>query len=97
MEDLNLKIMLKLLNYLLGTFIIVLSFYLFYKKSNITPLYIALAIITAGPLEDILVRVIKSTKNIPPDKKREYLMLVDQLTSVGFLIFLLLAIITSSH
>jgi len=96
MDDKDLKNSLKLLNYILGAIIALFSFYLYYKKRNTVPVLITLAIIVAGPLEDIMYQIIMYKKNIPPEKKKEYFMLVDQLTSAGFLIFLLLAIITSS-
>lgn len=97
MKDEHIELPLLLSNYILGTLIIGFSLYVYYYKKNTVPLYITLAIVIAGPIEDILVYLIKSTGHIPDYQKRKYILLIDQLTSLGFLFFLLLAIIESSR
>ncbi len=96
MRDLDLEGGLKFLNYVLGTVIVLLSLFLYLKKGSRVPAYITLAIITAGPLEDVLTAMIKHDQNLSSKKKKKYLTLVDQLTSIGFLTFLLLAILASA-
>lgn len=96
MKDEYIEFPLLLSNYILGTLIVGFSLYIHYYKKNNVPLYITLAIIIAGPIEDILAYLIKSTEHIPNYQKRRYIMLIDQFTSLGFLFFLLLAIIESS-
>ncbi|MBA1333646.1 MAG: hypothetical protein HPY66_0039 [Firmicutes bacterium] len=46
-------------------------------------------------MEDVLVNSIQSNNGIPKSKKERYIALVDQSTSLGFLVFLLLAVINS--
>lgn len=96
MDNMQFEKSLVVLNYLLGLSIFSLSLYLYYSKKNVVPLYITLAVIIAGPLEDLLVLLVESSKGLSPDKKKKLVCLVDQLTSLGFLIFLLLAVIESS-
>ncbi|MGI6703029.1 MAG: hypothetical protein ACOX42_03210 [Clostridia bacterium] len=81
---------LNLMNYALGIAIgsVALSEYKHHR--NTTPMLIILAVIIAGPLEDLLVRVIQE-KPIPGHEKERAIKLVDQLTSLGFMLFLLLA------
>ncbi|WP_422446395.1 hypothetical protein [Thermoanaerobacterium sp. DL9XJH110] len=85
-KEKELRSVLTAFNYLLGIAITVFSVEFFLKKGAVAPLYITAAIIIAGPLEDFLVSVVK------PEQR----WLVDQLTSVGFMIFLLLAVLESA-
>lgn len=75
-----------LLNYALGISIGITSIKLFTRKSLIAPIYITLAIIVVGPIENLLMRLVK-----PEDR-----WIVDQITSVMFLILLLLAVLELS-
>jgi hypothetical protein len=86
--------LLSLVNYALGISIGGVAILEYKKHRNITPLLIILAVVIAGPLEDLLVRVIEE-KPIPDKKKEKGIMLVDQLTSLGFMLFLLLAALDS--
>jgi hypothetical protein len=86
--------LLSLVNYTLGISIGGVAIYEYKKHKNITPLLIILAVVIAGPLEDLLVRVIEE-KPIPDQEKEKGIMLVDQLTSLGFMLFLLLAALDS--
>jgi hypothetical protein len=84
---------LSLLNYAVGVLIGYVSLSFYFKYKSVAPLYITLAIIIGGPLEDILVQFVKSLDGVPHQKKKEYLTMVDQFTSLGFLLFLLLAVL----
>ncbi len=90
MERDNLLHHLSLINYALGISIGAVAVTEYKSHRNITPLLIILAVIIAGPLEDFLVEVIEK-KPIPAPSKERGIQLVDQLTSMGFLLFLLLA------
>lgn len=92
----DLKFLFFLSNYILGAVLVFLSLKFFYSKKSVAPLYISFAVIIAGPLEDMLVDFVNSLPNIPPNKRKTYLWLVDQVTSLGFLIFLIIAVIESS-
>jgi hypothetical protein len=83
MSRAQLRTFFTLLNYALGISIGITSIKLFTKKSLIAPIYITLAIIVVGPIENLLMRLVK-----PEDQ-----WIVDQLTSVMFLILLLLAVL----
>gem|GEM_PF-938729 len=96
MEDLNIRFPLFLINYALGIAIVGFTVYSFSTEKTKIPLYITAAIITAGPLEDILYYIVKRSDKIPPDKKEEYLILIDYITSLVFMVFLLLAVIEST-
>lgn len=85
---------LSLVNYVLGISIGGVAVYEYKKHRNITPLLIILAVVIAGPLEDFLVRMVEE-KPIPDKEKEKGVMLVDQLTSLGFMFFLLLAALHS--
>jgi len=74
--------LLRLMNFGMGVLTILYSFSLFFGKKSLTSLYIAAAIITAGPIEDLLMR------RVSP----KYRPVIDQLTSLGFLVFLFLAL-----
>lgn len=86
---------LSLLNYGLGGLIGLISLISLIKHKSVVPIFITFAIIIAGPLEDVLVNSIQSNNGIPKNKKESYVALVDQTTSLGFMVFLLLAAINS--
>jgi hypothetical protein len=68
---------LKIFTTLLGAVIVMEGLYKAFKFQSITALYISLVIIIVGPIEDLL----NNNTNLP-----EYI--IDQLTSIAFLIFL---------
>lgn len=83
---------LKFLNYVIGTAVVVGSLYLFFAWNKIIPLYIALAVLAAGPFEDFLSFLVK--QYFTSSKKNDdsvYLKIVDYSTSLIFLILLGLA------
>jgi len=86
MTNSQLKTALTLLNYTLGAVITVTSISLFAERGLVAPLYITAAILIVGPIENLLMGVVK-----PEDR-----WIVDQLTSVAFLILLLLAVLELS-
>lgn len=86
-RDIELGHAIGFMNIALGTAIIIISLDSYFKSKTLVPVYIMSAIIIAGPLEDILMKLVK-----PEDR-----WIVDQITSIGFLIFLLLAVIESAE
>ncbi|MDD2573741.1 MAG: hypothetical protein WCS98_01650 [Bacillota bacterium] len=94
MEKDNTLYFLNLINYALGIAIGAVALSEFKHHRNKTPLLIILAVVIAGPLEDFLVRMIQE-KPIPGHQKEWGIKLVDQLTSLGFMLFLLLAALDS--
>lgn len=84
----------KLLNYSLGTIIVLNGFYIYFATDEILPLYLALAIIIAGPLEDFLIACIQRSPALSPADKEKYASIVDNTTSLAFLSLLGLAILT---
>ncbi|MTI80805.1 MAG: hypothetical protein FH758_07970 [Firmicutes bacterium] len=87
----------KILNYLLGTAVVVASFCIYYVTKEIIPLYIGLAIITAGPLEDLLIAFIKKSPSFSSDDKELYSKIVDYATSLAFLVLLGLAVLKTIY
>jgi len=85
---------LSLVNYALGISIGGVALYEYKRHRNITPMLIILAVVIAGPLEDFLVHMVEE-KPLPAGKKERCIQLVDQLTSLGFMLFLLLAALNS--
>jgi len=83
MSDEQLKTLLNLLNYTLGIIISLFSIKLYTKRELTAPLYITCAIIVAGPIENLLMSMVSP---------KEW-WIVDGITSILFLIFLLLAVL----
>jgi len=82
-----------LLNLFMGTIVVFTGFYKYsINRYNLIPLYIALAIIIVGPVEDLLNKLINKM-SISDDKRKLYSKMVDLLTSLAFLILLWLVII----
>lgn len=79
---------LKILNYSFGTAVVVSSLYFYFTQNKTVPLYIALSIIIAGPLEDYLISYIQNSPSILPGNKERYKKIVDNTTSLAFLILL---------
>lgn len=69
----------KLISHLLGTVVVLEGLHEFITDESKIGLYIALAIIVVGPLEDLLNNISGSA---------EWRELVNQLTSIAFLVFL---------
>lgn len=80
------------LNYLLGIAVVIPALFVYFTKARKIPLYIALAIITAGPLEDLWIANIKKSSLLSPVEKEQYTKIVDNITSMAFLVFLGLAV-----
>lgn len=79
----QLKTIFVLLNYTLGIIIAAVSIMLFAKRELVAPLYITAAIVVVGPIENLLMAMVR----------QEERWIIDQITSVIFLIFLLLAVL----
>ncbi len=86
----------KVLNYLLGTTVVVSAFYTYVTKNETIPLYVALAIIAAGPLEDLLIAYINRSPSLSPGDKEQYKKFVDSTTSLTFLVLLGLVVLESN-
>lgn len=82
----NLLLFLKALTFLIGGQSILLSWYYSWKSGSPGPLYITKAIIIAGPLETFLQKWAED--HLPPEKAQEMVLLVDYLTSFGFILLL---------
>jgi hypothetical protein len=79
--------MLKLLGIMLGAAVVAWGLIRFVMGGSVAPLFISLAIIIAGPIEDLLTFWVK--KHGRTEKKRSTLVqIVDLTTSIGFLICL---------
>ncbi|TYP58741.1 hypothetical protein [Thermosediminibacter litoriperuensis] len=85
METEDLLVLLRLMNFGMGILTVLFSFRLFFKNKSLFPLFIAAAIITAGPVEDLIM------SRVSPEQRP----VIDQLTSLGFLVFLFLALLSS--
>lgn len=80
-------------NLLIGAVVVLAALIEFtVDRSDKTPLYIALAIIVVGPVEDLLNKLLDRIA-IPENQRRLYKKMVDQLTSLIFLILLGLIVI----
>ena len=95
MNETHIPLPLFIINYILGILLVIISFSRYIKKKARAPLYISSAVVLAGPLEDILVDMVNTDPHIPPITKKQYIILIDQLTSMGFLLFLILAVLES--
>ena len=76
MTNEQLKSVFVILNYTLGILITIISLRLLTKKGFLAPIYITAAIITVGPIENLLMKIVK-----PEDR-----WIVDQITSIVFYI-----------
>jgi len=81
----NLKSMLYLTNFFLGALIFILSIFYLIKNKSVVPYLISFGILLVGPVEDALMKM------VAPDDR----WIIDQLTSIGMLIFLLSAVVQS--
>ncbi|MDI3481221.1 MAG: hypothetical protein PWQ97_876 [Tepidanaerobacteraceae bacterium] len=87
MENNELKTLLTLANYFLGALIFIFSIGFYFKNKSLAPLFILLAIIVVGPVENLLMKM------APPKDRWK----VDQLTSLGMLVLLLTAVFQSQN
>lgn len=88
MNDETINYGLKILNYYFGGLVVLTGLYKYStNKQNRIPLYVALAIIIVGPVENILNSLVKSMA-ISSAKQKVYHEMVDQATSLTFLILL---------
>ncbi|GEA16526.1 hypothetical protein E308F_27720 [Moorella sp. E308F] len=79
------------LSYLLGTIVVIECFAKLLSGRSRIPLYIALAIIIVGPVEDLINAFIEKNK-IWRQERKFYKELVNQITSIAFLILMELSI-----
>lgn len=80
---------LRVLNYIIGTIVLVAGFLGFLVSRSPVPLLLALALTAVGPVEDILSKKLHLNKVDPVETKE----LVNQSTSLTFVILLLAAIL----
>jgi hypothetical protein len=83
------------LNTVLGTGVVFFSLHLYHTRGEEVPLYIALAIIIAGPVEDFLVEYVNGIPSLPPEQRKSYIQIIDKSTSLAFLTFLGMAVLCS--
>lgn len=80
------------INYLLGSTVVLSALFIYLKKGKTAPLYIALAIIIAGPLEELLIAYAKRSPALSPVDKEQHVKMIDNITSMAFLMLLGLAV-----
>jgi len=83
---------LQLFNYILGTTVVAAALISYVNTNKKIPLRIALAIIIAGQLEGFLKFYIKNSPSLSPNDKEKYIEMIDNITSLAFLILLGLAV-----
>jgi hypothetical protein len=84
------KRLLYVLGVVLGIFQILFGFYRFWADKVVPALFISLATVIAGPLEDILKAEVRRRRHLP--RQEPAVELVDLATSVAFMICLIIAI-----
>jgi hypothetical protein len=82
---------LKYFNYFFGICLLIAGLYGFLFRNSITALLLALALAVVGPIEDILNKKLR-LPNVDPAQTKE---LVNQSTSLLFIIILLVVILLS--
>jgi len=75
------------LGWVLGAAVIVYGIWRFWKERTVAALLISLAVVIAGPLEDVLKAWVRKEHRLGEEKPA--LALVDAATSVAFLVLLL--------
>ncbi len=74
-----------------GIFLIAVGLWAYFAKGAVVPLLIVIALVVVGPVEDIL----KQRLRLPGVDPEMTKTLVDQATSLGFIILLLAAVLVS--
>lgn len=92
MDPGQLSKLLKPLNITAGLFLIGWCLYSYVRYGVTACLYLALAIICVGPLDDYLMQRIDSLSSLSPEQKRVYRTLIDQGTSLAMLLLLCMAV-----
>ena len=82
---------LKILGWVLGAVVIIYGVARFLAAGSAPALFIALAVVIVGPIEELLKAAVRR-QAAPAEEQERLLQLMDQITSVSFLILLLLAI-----
>ncbi|MTI83897.1 MAG: hypothetical protein FH756_08305 [Firmicutes bacterium] len=85
--------LIKSANLLLGTGVVTSSVYLYVTQNAKIPLLISLAIVIAGPIEDLLTNYVEESPSLSPNDKKHYTDFIDQSTSLAFLALLGLAVL----
>ncbi|MDK2820185.1 MAG: hypothetical protein PWP31_150 [Clostridia bacterium] len=83
-----------LISYLLGTIVVIEGIKKYFKSDSNIPIYLVMAIIIVGPVEDLLNDIINN-KEMTPQEQEFYIQLINQITSIAFLILLWLSIYES--
>jgi len=78
------------LGYVLGAAVILYGLSRFLAQGSVPSLLISAAVLIAGPVEDLLTHWVRRVRRIPDEEPA--VTLVDLVTSVAFLILLLVAI-----
>ena len=79
---------LRVLAWISGIALIAVGLWAFFAKGAVVPLLIVVALVVVGPVEDILKKRLR-LPGVDPDTTRA---LVDQATSLGFILLLLAAV-----
>ena len=82
---------LRVLNYIFGTAVILAGLGVYFLRGAVVPLLLALGLIAVGPLEDLLTRYLR-LPGVDPEQTKE---LINQGTSLTLVFFLFLAIFLS--
>jgi len=82
---------LRILNYIFGAALILIGIGAFILSRASVPFLIALALIIVGPVEDLLERYFK----LPRVEQKQTKTLIDQSTSLAFILLLLWAMLIS--
>ncbi len=82
---------LQILNLLYGAGVILLGVYLYQQTGGIVSLLLAIGVIIVGPLESLLLRLVRMP-GVGPELTTA---LIDQSTSLAFLITMLVALLAS--
>ena len=87
----TLVLVLRILNYISGAALILIGIGAFVLYRSSVPFLIALALIIVGPVEDLLERYLK----LPGVEPEQTKTLIDQSTSLAFILLLLWAMLIS--
>lgn len=82
---------LRILNYIFGSAVILIGLGAYFLRGSVIPLLLALGLAAVGPIEDLLMRYLR-LPGVDPEQTED---LINQGTSLILVIFLLLAIFLS--